>query len=79
MVRVLKTTAPDVNEIFAELDATIEHWYDTKRPGYGPLSDGVPEPIGDGGESEALMPRAPKGSKALYEYEHTIPMRKAMR
>jgi hypothetical protein len=69
----------NVKEIFAEIDATIDHWYDSKRPGYGPISDGVPEAIGDAGESERLMPPPPKASRILPEYEHTVPMRKVRR
>lgn len=29
---------------------------DVKRAGFGPITDGVPEPVGDRGESERRMP-----------------------
>lgn len=40
------------------------------------ISDGVPEPIGDYGESERALPPPPKVSRPLYDTDKTIPMRK---
>lgn len=44
--------------------------------GFGPLSNGVPEAIGDGA-SERVMPHPPPGV-TLRELDHTVPVRKAV-
>ncbi len=44
--------------------------------GYGPISDGIPEPIGDGGDSENKMPRAPRRSTPIIELDKTQPIRR---
>ncbi len=40
------------------------------------ISDGVPEFIGDGGESELRMPRPPRASTPLSDVDKTARMRK---
>lgn len=51
----------------------------SSRPlaGAGPLSDGIPEPIGRGGSSEREMPPPPPASRPLYDADKTVRMRKA--
>ncbi len=44
--------------------------------GEGPVSDGVPEPRGQGGDSEREMPPPPPGSRKMSELEPTKKMRK---
>lgn len=46
--------------------AQIIDAYNASFPaGYGPLSDGIPVPIGDGGDSEKLPQRPPRNSVSL--------------
>ena len=45
--------------------------------GEGPISDGVPEPIGNAGESEREMPKAPRVSRPVYDFDKTMPNRRA--
>lgn len=40
------------------------------------LSDGVPEPVGDKGDSERLMPPAPRVSRPLDDEDKTRPIRR---
>lgn len=44
--------------------------------GFGPLSDGVPELLGDGGESERLMPDPPRKSEPLMSFDKTAQYRR---
>lgn len=46
--------------------------------GFGPISDGIPQPIGDGGDSEDVMPRPPRTSVQV-DVDQTKRMRKARR
>lgn len=63
---------------FAELLLrTREYMQETTLAGFGPISDGIPEAIGDGGSSETRMPAAPRVSRALIDYDKTAPTRKA--
>ncbi len=57
--------------------------YEVKRPvpliclaGFGPLSNGIPEPIGNHGESEREMPPPPRASRPVCDYDKTQQMRK---
>jgi hypothetical protein len=49
---------------------------DKMPAGYGPVSDGVPEPRGQGGDSEREMPPPPRTSRKMSQLEATVKMRK---
>lgn len=60
---------------FRELMSRVR-WYDKDRDkaGFGPLSNGIPEAMGKGGESEASMP--PPIGHPVRSSRDTVPMRK---
>lgn len=60
---------------FRELMSRVR-WYssDKDKAGFGPLSNGVPELLGKGGESERSMP--PPIGVPVRSTRDTIPMRK---
>ncbi len=63
---------------FAELlRRTADYARESMMAGFGPISDGIPEKIGNGGDSERKMPGAPRCSRPLYDTDKTAPMRKA--
>lgn len=59
----------------AAYDKIIDEYYPPRLAGAGPLSDGVPRFVGDGGDSEIIMPGPPRTSTKL-ESDDTQPMRK---
>lgn len=66
----------------AAYDRIIDEHYsyraELKLAGSGPLSDGIPRSVGDGGDSEREMPDPPKASKRISSLgaDDTQPMRK---
>ncbi len=46
------------------------------RAGFGPISNGVPLPIGDGGESERELPPPPPASRPMRELDKTLKFRR---
>lgn len=64
MVRHLATTLLDSD--FSDEEPTLDMKY----------SDGVPEPVGDGGDSEKELPPPPRMSRPFDDDDPTVPMRK---
>lgn len=57
------------------LDGAVR-MFDPDQAGYGPLSDGVPEAIGAGGDSEKQLPPPPRVSRPVHDEDKTVQLRK---
>lgn len=54
----------------------LEEYADSFPAGYGPISDGIPLPIGREGASEKEIPPPPRQSSLITDFDKTVRMRR---